>query len=328
MLNTALRYFLEVVNAGSLTEAAHKLHVAPSAISRMIRKLEDEHRTHLFERHARGMLLTEAGELLASYARRTHLEAERTRTEISELAHLGQKLIKVSANQAFSTELLPSVMGEFVKEEPLVRFQLNVLQSAEINSRVRKGEDDLGLSYNLSPPQGVQVRYARRMPLFAIMTVDHPLAARKTLHMRDIGSFPVVLMGPGSTLRFIVDLCCMHEKVTLNVALVSNHQAAIHNFCRETGAVGFSGDRTLMGSVRRRELVAVPIIDELSQQRTLHIQTFEGRVLPSSVDRFMQAVIQRIESLYGSDGQGVRPRAGSDPQFRSSFERGSDPDGV
>ncbi|MBB5214369.1 LysR family transcriptional regulator [Parapusillimonas granuli] len=306
MLNTALKYFLEVVNTGSLTEAAHKLHVAPSAISRMIRKLEDQHRTHLFERHARGMLLTEAGELLAEYARRTHLEAERMRTEISELTQLGQKLIKVSTNEAFGTELLPSVMSEFIKEEPMVRFQLNALQSAEINSRVRKGEDDLGLSYNLSPPQGVRVQYARRMPLFAIMRVDHPLAARKAMRLRDIGSLPVVMMGPGSTLRFIVDLCCMHEKVSLNVVLVCNHQAAIHNFCLGTGAIGFSGDRTLMGSVRRGELVAVPIVDELSPQRTLHIQTFEGRVLPSSVERFMQAVIRRIESYYG-DEEGQAP---------------------
>jgi len=180
-----------------------------------------------------------------------------------------------------------------------VKFQLSVMQSAEINSRIRRGEDDIGLSYNLSPPQGVQIRYARRMPLFAIMRSDHALAKRKTLRMRDVGDSPVVLMGPGSTLRFIVDLCCMHEKVALNVALVSNHQAAIHTFCRESGAIGFSGDRTLMGSVRRRELVAVPIIDDPSQQRTLHIQTFQGRMLPASVDRFMQAVVARIESLYG-----------------------------
>lgn len=316
MLNIALKYFLEVVNTGSLTEAGQKLHIAPSAISRMIRKLEDEHCTHLFERHARGMLLTEAGELLAAYARRTHLEAERTRTEMSELAHLGQKLIKVSANQAFSAELLPTMMSEFIKAEPMVRFQLNVLQSAEINSRIRKGEDDLGLSYNLSPPQGVQVQYARRMPLFAIMSVDHRLATRKTLRMRDIGAAPVVLMGAGSTLRFIVDLCCMHEKVSLNIALVSNHQAAIHNFCREAGAIGFSGDRTLMGSVQRRELVAIPIIDELSRQRTLHIQTFDGRVLPASVERFMRAVIQRIESLYGDQPTSRKPnQAQSKPRL-------------
>lgn len=295
MLNTALKYFLEVVNTGSLTEAALKLHVAPSAISRMIRKLEAEHQTHLFERHARGMLMTEAGELLAEYARRTHLEAERARTEIRELTQIGQKLIKISANQAFSAALLPAVMAEFMKEEPMVRFQLTVLQSAEINSRVRKGEDDLGLSYNLSPPQGVQIRYARRMPIYAIMAPSHALAGRETLNMRDIGNWPVVLMGSGSTLRFVVDLCCMHEKQTLNVVLVSNHQAAINNFCRETGAIGFV---TVMSPAQRRDLVAIPMTDAPLHQRNLHIQTFDGRVLPASVERFMQTFIRHLDALY------------------------------
>lgn len=90
MLNTALRYFLEVVDAGSLTLAAQKLHVAPSAVSRMVRKLEGEHQAQLFERHARGMVLTEAGQLLKAYARRASLDAERARAEIRELSQIGQ----------------------------------------------------------------------------------------------------------------------------------------------------------------------------------------------------------------------------------------------
>ncbi len=99
MLNTALRYFLEVVDSGSLTVAAQKLHVAPSAVSRMVRKLEEEHQTLLFDRHARGMVLTEAGQLLKAYARRASLEAERARAEIRDLSEIGQKLIRISANQ-------------------------------------------------------------------------------------------------------------------------------------------------------------------------------------------------------------------------------------
>ena len=121
----------------------------------MVRKLEDEHQAQLFERHARGMVLTEAGQLLKAYARRASLDAERARAEIRELSQIGQKLIRVSANQAFGRELLPRVIGEFREIEPTVRFELNILQSSEINRRVREGEDDIGLSYNLAPPQDI-----------------------------------------------------------------------------------------------------------------------------------------------------------------------------
>ncbi|CPM12373.1 LysR family regulatory protein [Bordetella pertussis] len=298
MLNTALRYFLEVVDAGSLTLAAQKLHVAPSAVSRMVRKLEDEHQAQLFERHARGMVLTEAGQLLKAYARRASLDAERARAEIRELSQIGQKLIRVSANQAFGRELLPRVIGEFREIEPTVRFELNILQSSEINRRVREGEDDIGLSYNLAPPQDVHVQYARRMPLFAVMAPQHPLAGRDMLSMQDIGDYPVVLMGPGSTNRFFIDLCCMHEKIELNIAMTCNNQGAIQTCCQQWGAISFSGDLTVMTPTERGELVSIPMANSELHQRIMHIQTMADRQLPASVGRFVQALASRINASY------------------------------
>ena len=67
---TAVRYFLEVVRTGSVKEAATKLNVAPSAVSRQVARLERELDTLLFDRHARGMVPNAAGELLAAHAKR------------------------------------------------------------------------------------------------------------------------------------------------------------------------------------------------------------------------------------------------------------------
>lgn len=300
MLNTALRYFLEVVDSGSLTVAAQKLHVSPSAVSRMIRKLEEEHQTLLFERHARGMVLTEAGRLLKAYGRRASLEAERTRAEIRDLSHVGQRLIRISANQAFGRELLPRVIGQFRDEDPSLKFELNILQSSEINRRVREGEDDIGVSYNLSPPQGVHIQYARRMPVFAMMAPDHPLAGRPTLWMREIGDHPVALMGPGSTIRFIIDLCCMQAQIELNIALTCNNQSAIQTSCLRWGAIGFSGDLTVMTATERGELVAIPMADAELHQRNVHIQTMAERQLPASVSRFVESMVLHMDAAYTS----------------------------
>jgi DNA-binding transcriptional LysR family regulator len=305
MLNTAWLYFLEVVDTGSLTRAAQKLHVAPSAVSRMIRKLEEEHQTLLFDRHARGMVLTEAGQLLKAYARRATLESERARAEIRELRQVGQKLIRISANQAFGRELLPRVIGKALAIEPSLRFELTCLQSLEINRRVREGEDDIGVSYNLSPPQGVNVQYARKMPVFAIMSPDHPLAKHKVLSLSDLQDHPVALMGPGSTIRFMVDLCCMHENIKLNVAVTCNNQEGIHTSCRDWGAIGFSSDLTVRGLTERGELVAVPLSNTSLHQRNCHIQTMADRHLPISVVRFVNLLREQMEAAYDHPAWGM-----------------------
>lgn len=65
--STALRYFLEVARCGSISEASVRLNVSASAVSRQIAKLELALDASLFERRARGMVLSEAGARLAAY---------------------------------------------------------------------------------------------------------------------------------------------------------------------------------------------------------------------------------------------------------------------
>ncbi|OWT80599.1 MULTISPECIES: LysR family transcriptional regulator [unclassified Achromobacter] len=294
MLNTALKYFLEVVNHGSLTTAAQTLHVAPSAVSRMIRKLEDEYATVLFDRSARGMVLTESGQLMAAYARRAHLDAERARSDVRDLGHVGQRLVKISANQAFGGELLPRLIGDFRKKEPSVRFQLEIRQSEDINRRVREGKDDIGVGYSLSAPEGVQIQHVGVLPVYAVMRPDHPLADRKRISMQEVAAYPVALMGQGSTIRFIVDLCCMHESIALNVVMTSNNIGTLQTLSSQYGPIIFAGKLTVLAAVLRGELVALPLTNEDMHKRHFHIQTMLGRELPPSVMRIVQEMIRRV----------------------------------
>ena len=295
MLNNAIKYFLEVVNCGSMTVAANNLRVAPSAVSRMVRKLEEEHDVALFERHAKGIVLTDAGRLLADYARRTALDAERARLDIGDLKQVGQRLIRVSANQAFGKELLPHIIGRTRRVEPSLNFQLSIHQSSDIHRRLREGEDDIGLCYGMQPAQGLHLLYHTPMPLYAIMSPGHPLAQRETLSMREIVDHPVALMGQGSTVRAVIDICCMNEGVTLDTVLVSNNMGAIQSYCVEWGAVGFCGGYSVLSSLNRGEVVQVPLQNIELHQRHLQILSMQGRELPASVSRFVASIVAYIE---------------------------------
>ena len=80
-----LRAFLAVADHGSAYQAGAALFRAQSAVSRSIHKLEHELGVELFERRARGMLLTEYGRALLVRARRVHAEMQRARTELAPL---------------------------------------------------------------------------------------------------------------------------------------------------------------------------------------------------------------------------------------------------
>ena len=81
-----LRIFHAVADAGSLTHAGDTLHLSQSAVSRQIRSLEESLNTILFHRHARGLILTEQGELLfeATKSMSKRIDAASARIKDSE----------------------------------------------------------------------------------------------------------------------------------------------------------------------------------------------------------------------------------------------------
>ena len=106
----ALRYFLEVVRCGSITEASKRLNVAISAISRQIARLEDLLGMVLFERRPRGMVLSAAGEVLAAHARKSALEADRVVSDILALQGQRSGNVRLASTEGFAVEYLPHVI--------------------------------------------------------------------------------------------------------------------------------------------------------------------------------------------------------------------------
>ncbi len=167
--DTALRYFLEVAQCGSITEASARLHVAASALSRQIAGLEAQLGAPLFERHPRGMVLTEAGEILARHARRAHLDAERALGEIGALRGLRAGQVRLATSDAFANELVPRLCARFQQAHQGIRFSVQVLPTAEVPGAVRGGAADIGLCFSRAPEKDIEVAYRQSAPVQALL---------------------------------------------------------------------------------------------------------------------------------------------------------------
>ncbi|SPH17695.1 HTH-type transcriptional regulator CysL [Defluviimonas aquaemixtae] len=119
-----LRIFHAVADAGSLTHAGEALHLSQSAVSRQIRALEESLDTTLFHRHARGLILTEQGELLfeATSAMNTRLETATARIRDSEDEVFGE--LKVTTTFAFGTLWLAPRLGTLYDKYPDLKIDL------------------------------------------------------------------------------------------------------------------------------------------------------------------------------------------------------------
>ena len=119
-----LRIFHAVADAGSLTHAGDRLHLSQSAVSRQIRALEESLNTTLFHRHARGLILTEQGELLfdATKSMNKRLEAASARIRDSEEEVFGD--LRVTTTTGFGTLWLAPRLPKLYEQYPDLKIDL------------------------------------------------------------------------------------------------------------------------------------------------------------------------------------------------------------
>jgi len=119
-----LRIFHAVADAGSLTHAGDKLNLSQSAVSRQIRGLEEQLNTNLFHRHARGLILTEQGELLfdATSAMTKRLDTAAARIRDSEEEVFGE--LRVTTTTGFGTLWLAPRLPKLYEQYPDLKVDL------------------------------------------------------------------------------------------------------------------------------------------------------------------------------------------------------------
>jgi DNA-binding transcriptional LysR family regulator len=148
-----LRYFLGVVEHGSVAEAARRLHIAQPALSRQIKDLEEELGAVLFERSVRGATLTTAGQQLAVDARRILADLQSTRQRVTRVAEglEGNLRMGITPNFGWHPKILGSLRS-FHQAEPQIAMSLEPGLSARQLERIREGELDAGFLAWRYPP--------------------------------------------------------------------------------------------------------------------------------------------------------------------------------
>lgn len=141
-----LRVFHAVADAGSLTHAGDQLHLSQSAISRQIRGLEEQLSATLFHRHARGLLLTEQGELLyqATYEMNARLMHAAAQIRDSKDEILGD--LRVTTTAGFGTSWLAPRLSGLFRDHPEISVNMILtedtldLSMREADVAIRLGE--------------------------------------------------------------------------------------------------------------------------------------------------------------------------------------------
>ena len=178
-----LRDVIAVAEHGSLRAAARRLDVAQPAITRSIREVEQELGATLFERHARGVRLTEIGAAFVRRAGAVHSELRRAREEVEQLKGRNVGEISVSLSTASSLSLMPAAVKAFRKRCPDAILKISESFFRPIESDILAGAVDFYVGpidmAAISQQFLVEKLFDNRRLVLA--RKDHPLAGARKL---------------------------------------------------------------------------------------------------------------------------------------------------
>ena len=297
--DTALRYFHEVVQCGSVSAASQRLHVASSAVSRQISGLEAQLGTALFERHARGMQPTAAGHILAELARRISLDAEQAIDAIHALDSLRAGLVRIATSDAFANELLPQACVAFQRRHPGLRFEVSMVPTLQVSAKLLAGEADIGLRFSMSPLKNIAVVHRQSAPVLAVLPPGHVLAHQASLTLAELARYPLALPPAETAIRQMIDLACSRQGLQLDPVLTTNHAKTLLHFVVHGGGVTVSSEVGVRHMLAAGSLVARPLTDAGLDLRDIEVQTLAGRQLPAAAQAFLGLLVQELQAMPG-----------------------------
>ncbi|NUR83724.1 MAG: LysR family transcriptional regulator [Nonomuraea sp.] len=203
----SLKLLVDVGELGSLGRAARAAGIAQPSASKRIALLERRLGLPLLERTPRGSRLTAEGKMVAGWAVQVLAAAQELMRAAQAVRHSGAAHLRVASSMTVAEYLMPRWLGELQNRLPDVQVGLDVVNSADVATRVLAGEVELGFVEGPSVPDGLDSRVVGTDRLVVVVAPGHAWARRRTaLRGPELAATPLVVREPGSGTRETLDL--------------------------------------------------------------------------------------------------------------------------
>ncbi|VVE61849.1 LysR family transcriptional regulator [Pandoraea captiosa] len=215
-----LRNFVAIVDSGSVSKAAERLHIAQPSLSAQLRGLEDELQAQLLVRSAQGVTPTEAGKALYRHARVVLRQMEQIRQEVREGGGSEAGPVAVGFPTTIASILAVPLFTRVREQYPGIRLQIFESMSGYIGELLANGRLDLAMLFRDSETRGISV-----MPLFdeALYVLGgHRVcpaiyADDETCALEVLANVPIVVPSASNGLRLLIERSFASANAELNI---------------------------------------------------------------------------------------------------------------
>lgn len=310
----ALRYFITVLEAGSLSRAAHSLYVAQPALTAQIKKLEAELGTQLLERTHAGVSATPAGTQLYEDARRLLSDADAMCERIQRLPMGPEGSVNIAMPFLLTGLLMGPVIAALRQSHPRIRVFVLDDSSLMVQKAMLDRRADLGILVDTASLQGLQVQPLATEPIYfcghdalgQVAPLLQHSTAEKTpcLDFAHAATQPLVLQSRRFAIRQAVEQAASDLQLSLNIVHEHDSARVIRSLYQCGAGFTFSPACSIAESAHLANTAPAWIVAKVSNpdlQRRYHLARQPGRAQDAAVQVVQDALLQQVQTLIAQD---------------------------
>lgn len=282
-----LRAFCYAAQTGSISKAAEQLFLSQPSVSLQIQALERELKTTLFERRGPKIRLTPEGKILNDLARPMVQGIDGlSDTFAAHCGDLQSGELNIAAGESTILYILPAPMKQFADRYPGVRLKLHNVTGRDGMAMLRADDVDFAVGSMLEVPTDINYYPIFTYDPWLITARDHPLAGRKSVTLKDISPYELILPPRHLSTWRIVDLAFQQHNLNYRVALEVGGWEVIKRYV-ELG-LGISIVTGICITERDIDRLAIIPVDKYFPKRRYGVVLREGKFLSPQAKIFIE----------------------------------------
>lgn len=286
------RYFLELARSQSIRQAADRLQVAPSVISRQLTRLEQGIGAQLLERRADGVQLTEAGLLLRDHLGAIHNRIDRALDEIADINALRKGTVQIATVEGITRPFLSQQIAGFRSQNPGVAFRLRICGRQRVMEALEQHVSQIGFLYDHFSHPAIEEVGRWRQPLLALAPAGHPFTDQRKLTLADLAGQPCALPDETFGIHHLVKRAFTRAGMVPRFDVVADQLQFLADYAVRTGAIIYAPLQSALSEVMAGQLVPLNLDCAEFHHRHIYAVARRNHDLPPAASAFMQAIVQ------------------------------------
>lgn len=284
------RVFYTVATIGNITKASQELMISQPAVSKSIKKLEEQLGGVLFTRTKRGVVLTEEGREFYKYIKQAVEQINNAESKFSDLINLEIGTIRIGISTTLTRQFLLPYLERFHKEYPRINIQILTNVSSELFNKLQMGLLDIvivNLPYACNSE--IEIKELQEVHDVFIVGNGYKKLVGKKMKLGELANYPLVLQAKGSISRSFLDKFLADNKVTLEPEMNLASFTLVCDFTKIGFGIGYSTKEYIHDALENEELYVLNVEPKIPSRKIG--LAYSKKNLPSFCTRKLISII-------------------------------------